>query len=102
MRKLVLILFCLIARPALALDASVGTTTTCSSWLQERAKLATFLHGNRPGDMPQATLGRAALEERLCPLAGAGILEAALGPESGDRNRNYELPCSRVDGAAIG
>jgi hypothetical protein len=55
MRAFLLILFCLIARPALALDSSVGELTTCSSWLQERDKLATFIHSHSGADIPRGT-----------------------------------------------
>jgi hypothetical protein len=55
MRALVLILFCLIARPALALDMTAGDMMTCSSWLQERDKLQTFIHGHTGGELPMGT-----------------------------------------------
>jgi hypothetical protein len=55
MRFLILLLACLILSPAIALDLTVGETTTCTSWLQERDKLQSFIHGHSGGEIPRGT-----------------------------------------------
>lgn len=53
MRTLLLILICSISWPAVALDLTVGTLTTCTTWLQERDKLKSWTHTG--GEMPTGT-----------------------------------------------
>jgi hypothetical protein len=50
-QKLTLIfILCLIQWPALALDLTLGSLTTCSSWLQDRDKLKSYLRTG--GEIP--------------------------------------------------
>jgi hypothetical protein len=55
MRFMILLLACLISWPAIALDLTVGETTNCTSWLQERDKLRSFIHSHSGGEIPKGT-----------------------------------------------